>query len=68
MIAAIYEVEENLYPIENEELFEGDMLGIRSAEDLKSATTDLDRLWPGAQIPYVISASYGMNISQLIRK
>ena len=58
---AFYSVEGTIQPIENEQLFEGDMDGIRSVEDLKSATTDANRLWPGAQIPYVISASYSKN-------
>ena len=49
--------------MENEQLFQGDIVGIRSVEDLKAATTNTKLLWPNGQIPYVLSTSFSQSIS-----
>ena len=44
--------------VENPELFEGDIVGVQSAEEIRNAIIGQNYRWPQAVIPYVISAAF----------
>ena len=44
--------------LENPKLFEGDISGVRSTEELRNAIIGLNYRWPQATIPYVVSTSF----------
>ena len=44
--------------LENDEMFEGDIVGMRSMLDVRNAILSDNLRWPHAEIPYAISATF----------
>ncbi|XP_013791311.2 astacin-like [Limulus polyphemus] len=52
-------------PMQNPDLFEGDILGIKNAEE-RNAIVNRNQLWPGGVVPYVIDYSLSIQRGKII--